>query len=326
MEDLLGIEPADRPELAPERSVIRPHPLRDLVALARPPHAAKSVLLVPLALAAAPHWSIQALVGVGWAVVAFALAAAGVYVANDVSDRLRDRRHPAKRDRPVAAGRIRPALACLYCAVLLGLLGALIAAAPGGPYWPVLLYLGLNVAYNRVLKHVPLVDVGVVATGLVLRVVQGYVTIDAPISTWLLVAVFSLSLLVLIGKRRDELLQAGAGHRPALRGYSLALADQLLALTGVLALVAGLIHLSVEAPFGGRGALAVLLSTPFALFGLARYLQLMLVYGLGGDPVRALLHDRATLVTGALWATALAGTLLIAHHPDLAHILEVIAT
>jgi 4-hydroxybenzoate polyprenyltransferase len=294
----------------------------DLIGLARPLHAAKSVLLVPLALVAAPGWTAPAVIGVGWAVLAFVLAGAAVYVANDVSDRRRDERHPAKRGRPIAAGRITPLAGGLYCAVLLSLLALLIAAAPGGPYWPVLAYLALNAVYNRVLKHIPLIDVGVVAFGLVLRVVQGYVTTGARISTWLVVAVFSLALLVLIGKRRDELLQAGAGHRPALRGYSLELTNQLLPLTGVLGVVAGLIFLSTEAPFSAGGTAAMLLSTPLALFCLARYLQLMLVYGRGGDPVRALLRDRALLATGALWGAALGATLLIVHNPGLARAME----
>jgi hypothetical protein len=177
----------------------------------------------------------------------------------------------------------------------------------------VLAYLGLNLAYTRALKHIPLVDVGAVAVGLVLRVVQGYVATGQRISNWLLVAVFAMSLVMLIGKRRDELLRAGPAHRPALAGYSLELTDQLLPITGALAIVAGLMYLSTEAPFGAYGTVAMLLSTPFALFALARYLQMLLVDGCG-DPVRAVLGDRTIIGAAVLWVAALGATFLFARY------------
>ncbi|HKB30060.1 MAG TPA: UbiA prenyltransferase family protein [Streptosporangiaceae bacterium] len=301
----------------------RPRLIRDVVALARPLHAAKSLLLVPVALAVDPHsWSVAALARVGWAVVAFVLASACIYVGNDIADRRRDMLHPAKRHRPIAAGRIPVAGGYLYCAALAGAVGWLAVAAPGGPYWPVLVYVVLNVAYSRVLKHIALIDVCVVALGFVLRVVQGYVAARTPVSGWLIVAVFSVSLSLVIGKRRQELLQNGPAHRPALRGYSVELANQLLLITCVLSLVAGLIYLRTEAPFGHDGQAAMLVSTPFALFALFRYLKMLYVDRCGSDPVRVLLGDRTMVGTCVLWAAALGATLAFAsfggiHHPVL---------
>jgi 4-hydroxybenzoate polyprenyltransferase len=232
-------------------------------------------------------------------------------VANDIADRTRDRRHPTKRHRPIAAGRVGVPAGLVCCGLLLTLLGALIAAGPVSRYWPVLAYLALNAAYTRFLKHLPLVDVGAVALGFVLRVVQGYVVLGTRLPGWLVVAVLSLSLLLLIGKRRDELLVAGATHRPALRGYSIELVDQLLPFTGVLAVVAGLLHLATEAPFGSHRDTAVLLSALFAIFALFRYLQMLLVTGGGGDPVRSVLRDRVLVGACLLWAGALAATMAI---------------
>jgi decaprenyl-phosphate phosphoribosyltransferase len=296
-----------------------PSPLADLVTLARPLHAMKSLLLVPIALVDAPGWTADELAAVGWAIGAFILAAAAVYVGNDVADRDRDRHHPDKRQRPIAAGRVSFRAGILYCTTLLVLLGVLVRLGPGGPYWPVLAYLALNVAYSRGLKHVPLLDVGMVALGFVLRIVQGYVALHEPVSAWLVVAVLSVSLLLLTGKRRHELLGAGAAHRPALRGYSVELINLLLPLTGVLSVVAGLIYLATDAAFGSYRQVAVLFSAPFALVALFRYLQVLVVNGGGGDPVRVLLRDRAMVVTGVLWAGALAAIMVLAHHPALAH-------
>lgn len=287
--------------------------LAELAALSRPSHALKNLLLVPVALVDVPHWTVAGLGSLGWPVLAFSLAGACVYVGNDIVDRDRDRHHPVKRHRPIAAGRISVRAGILYCAALLALLAAVVVLAPGGPYWPVLAYLALNVAYSRGLKHVPLLDIGAVALGFVLRAVQGYVTLGAPVSAWLLVAVFSVCLLLLTGKRRHELVTAGPAHRPALRGYSVELTDQLLPLCGVLSVVSGLTYLATDSPFGAYQQVAVLLSAPFALFVLFRYLQVLVVHREGGDPVRMLLRDRAMAVAGVLWLGALAAILAVVH-------------
>ncbi|WP_181871500.1 UbiA prenyltransferase family protein [Sphaerisporangium album] len=292
--------------------------MADLAGLIRPSHTAKAILLVPLALLGTFPWNLAEVRGILPATVAFILASAAVYIGNDIADRHRDRHHPVKCHRPVAAGRVGLPAAYLYCAVLLALLGAIVARSPAS-YWPVLVYLALNVAYSRILKHIPLVDVGTVALGFVLRVVQGYEVTGARLPAWLLVTVFSMSLLLLIGKRRRELLEGGAAHRPALHGYSMELTNWLLQIASVLALVSGLMYLRDEGPFGPQfGQTAMMLSTPFALFALFRYLQLQLVGEEGGDPVRILLRDRVMVANSMLWAATLGVTLVIAHNPTLA--------
>jgi 4-hydroxybenzoate polyprenyltransferase len=290
----------------PRTTAGRSSPVAELLALSRPAHAVKNILLVPVVLVDVPHWTVGGVGALAWPVLAFSLAGAAVYVGNDIADRDRDRHHPVKRDRPIAAGRLSVRAGILYCAGLLALLATVVAVAPGGPYWPVLAYLALNVAYSRGLKHVPLLDIGAVALGFVLRAVQGYVTLATPVSAWLLVAVFSVCLLLLIGKRRHELITAGLAHRPALRGYSVELTDQLLPLCGVLSVVSGLTYLATDSPLGAYQQVAVLLSAPVALLVLFRYLQVLVVHREGGDPVRILLRDRAMAVTGVLWLGALA--------------------
>ncbi|GAA5049329.1 4-hydroxybenzoate polyprenyltransferase [Thermocatellispora tengchongensis] len=315
------VESADAPQ-SPGRAGpapgVRPRTrLADLAALIRPSHAAKAILLVPIALVAASPWRLAEVGGIALATLAFILASAAVYIGNDIADRHRDRHHPVKCRRPIAAGRVGPLTACLYCGVLLALLGAIVAREPGA-YWPVLVYLALNVAYSRHLKHLPLVDVGTVAFGFVLRVVQGYEVTGGPVAAWLLVAVFSMSLLLLLGKRRQELLETGAAHRPALRGYSMELTNWLLQIASVLALISGLMYLRDEGPFGPEhGQTAMLLSTPFALLALFRYLQIQLVDEDGGDPVRVLLRDRVMVANAVVWAATLGVTLLLARNTHL---------
>ncbi|MCX4473211.1 UbiA prenyltransferase family protein [Micromonospora sp. NBC_01655] len=291
--------------------------LVDLVRLVRPGHWAKSLLVVPVPLLDAPSWHPAGLARLGWSVLAFVLAACAVYVGNDVADRHRDRHHPVKRHRPVAAGRVPVPLAYAWCLVLLVLLALVLAAGLTGPAWPVLAYLVLNVCYSRGLKHVPLVEAGVVALGFVLRAVQGYLAVGAAVSAWLLLTVFAGCLLLIVGKRRQELLDGGVAHRPALRGWSVELAGHLLQLTSVLAVTAGLVWLSTEAPFDPYGEAAMLLSAPFVLYLMSRYLQLALVRRAGGDPVRLLLRDRAVVAAALLWAAALGALLAAAQFPAL---------
>jgi 4-hydroxybenzoate polyprenyltransferase len=301
--------------LAPAADPVRPGRAADLVALARPTQWAKNLLVVPIALIDSPQWTVAGLGRIAWAIVAFTLASTLVYVGNDIVDRHRDRLHPVKCDRPVAAGRIPVAWAGLYWLVLATVLGVFVGAWPVEPYWPILAYLLLNILYTRTLKHIPLVDAGTVALGFVLRVVQGYLANGAQPSGWLLVTVLSCCLLLVLGKRREELLVVGVTHRPALSGYSVELLDHLIQLTCVLAAVTGLLYLQSAAPFGHYGPVAMLLSATFALFAIARYLQIVLVQRGGGDPVRILLRDPGMVAVSLLWAIAIGAVLALAHFP-----------
>ena len=238
----------------------------------------------------------------GLAVLAFILASAAVYVTNDIADRARDRAHLTKRHRPIASGRVSPWTAGVLAALLVAGLAAVIGAAVT-QWWPLLAYLVVNVAYSLVLKHVPLVDLFVVASGFVLRLVQGYVVIDAPSSGWLTLCVLAVCLLLILGKRRHELRAGGVAHRPALAGYNEHLVDQLLVLTAAITLITYQLYVSTFSA-------TALLTVPFALFALFRYLQVVLVNAGGGSPVRVLLRDRVMLVNAALWLIVFEGGLL----------------
>lgn len=289
---------------------------RDLVALIRPGQWAKNLLVVPLALIGAPTLGPGLLARVGWAVLLFTLASSLVYVWNDVYDRHRDRVHPTKRHRPIASGRVSVPVACAYGTGIAALLVAAVLLGPAIAWWPLGVYLVLNVAYSRGLKHLPLLDVLVVAAGFVLRVVQGYVAIGTAISSWLLVSVFALCLLFILGKRRHEVSVAGNAHRPSLRGYSIQYLDHLIVLCAALTVTAFLCYLqdAIAAPYTD---LALVGSVPFALFAVARYLQVLVVDGSGGEPTRVLLRDRAMLVNSLLWGILLGTMLLVTQRPSL---------
>lgn len=298
-------EPTERERAGVRRRVI------DLFLLARPAHWVKSVLVVPIALVDLTAWSWSALERVAWSILVFILAAAVVYLVNDFVDQRLDRLHPGKSQRPIAAGRLSVTAVILYGTVLTGGLGLLFAYAPHGRSWPVLGYLGLNLAYNAGLKHMPLIEMGAISGGFVLRVVQGYLATGVAASSWLLIAVFSGSLLLIVGKRRYELVEVGVEHRPSLRGYSVELLNHLLLLASVFCLAATSAYLATEAPIAPYRKEALLISLPFVLYALFRYLQVVLVLKGGGDPVRLLLRDRALIVSIGIWVCAIGALLLV---------------
>ncbi|MFI5741686.1 UbiA prenyltransferase family protein [Streptomyces anulatus] len=292
----------------------RPRP-RDLLALLRPGQWVKNLAVVPLALLDTHPWGTAAFLRTGWAVLGFTLASALVYVVNDLADRERDRLHPVKRHRPIASGRVSTLAAFVLTGALALALAGWAVAGPAWQWWPTALYLALSLAYSQGLKHVPLVDAFIVATGFVLRLVQGALLIGAQMSEWLALCVFSLCLMLALGKRRHEMTAAGRAHRPALRGYTLAFLDHLVVLVAVLTAVSYVLYLRDDASLAAGASLVTLLSAPCAVFGLARYLQLLLVEEGGGNPVHVLFRDRATLVNAALWAVLVALALLLPQSP-----------
>nr|MDT0523793.1 prenyltransferase [Streptomyces sp. DSM 41633] len=161
------------------------------------------------------------------------------------------------------------------------------------------------------LKHVPLVDAFIVASGFVLRLVQGALLVGGRVSEWLALCVFALCLMLALGKRRHEMTAAGRAHRPALRGYTLAFLDHLVVLVAVLTAVSYVLYLRDDAALAAGASFVTLLSAPCAVFGLARYLQLLLVEEGGANPVHVLFRDRATLVNAALWAALVSVALLL---------------
>jgi 4-hydroxybenzoate polyprenyltransferase len=245
----------------------------------------------------------------------FCLLSGAVYLLNDVADRESDRRHPLKRGRPVAAGRLPVPVAV---AVALGLVaGALGASAAIG--WELAgiaaAYAGLLGAYSAWLKHVAIVDVLVVAAGFVLRAAAGAVAIGVEISGWLLICTILIALFLALGKRRHEVLalgEAAAAHRPTLRDYSAGLLDQMIAVVTASTVTAyALYTMSPEtvARFHTPWLPATL---PFVLYGIFRYLYLLYHRRLGGNPSELFLSDRPLLLNTLGW---IAAVLIILYGP-----------
>lgn len=246
--------------------------------------------------------------------VLLCLASSAVYLVNDLADIEADRSHPVKRKRPLASGALSPPVAIAAAAVLaaVALAGGFALSTTFGEI--VLGYGVLNLAYSYGLKHVPIVDVLVVAAGFVLRVAAGVSLIVVErFSPWLYVCMTLLALLIAFGKRRAEivLLEETAGaHRRVLDGYTLPLLDQLLSIVSAATIVAySLYTFSAENLPGNH---LMMLTIPFVLYGIFRYLHLIHVENEGGSPEELVFTDRPLAATIFLWGLSATAILYFA--------------
>jgi 4-hydroxybenzoate polyprenyltransferase len=270
----------------------------------RPDQWTKNLIVFAALIFAVKLLDPAALANASAAFLIFCALSGAVYLINDVSDRDADRQHPLKCMRPVAAGEISPGLALGFAVVLS-------AAAVTGSFalnrsfgMAAVAYLALQVLYTRSLKHVVVLDVMAIAIGFVLRAVAGGLVINVHISNWLLVCTMLGALFLGLAKRRHEitLLAAGAkGHRRILEEYDPYLLDQMIGVVAASTMVAYIIYCASPETHAYFGTEWLVLTTPFPIYGLFRYLYLVHRKEGGGSPSDMLLKDRPLLACVALW-------------------------
>ena len=237
------------------------------------------------------------------ATLVFCALSSAVYLINDLADIENDRQHPRKRNRPLASGALKPAVARVAAAVLIAL--SLVVTALWLP--SVLLiaavYLGLMVLYTYRIKHIVILDVMAVAAGFVLRVAAGAAAVQVSrFSPWLYVCTTLLALFIALNKRRHELVlleQDASQHRAILQEYSLPFLDEMTSLVTATTLAAYSFY-TFSAPNLPENH-TMMLTIPFVLYGVFRYLYLIHVRKLGGAPEDIVLRDRPLLVGILLW-------------------------
>jgi 4-hydroxybenzoate polyprenyltransferase len=242
---------------------------------------------------------IRALIGV----LCLCLLSSAVYLINDCADVQSDRQHPKKSKRPIARGDVPLPVAI---AAALGLIAIALSIAFVTHFWfgvIALAYLALTTAYSFKLKHIVILDVLIIATGFVLRVAAGAELVNADnFSPWLYVCMSLLALLLGFGKRRQELVELGdkGTTRKILREYNLALLDQIISIvTGALLIAYSVYTFSGEKLPANK---SFMLTIPFVMYGVFRYLYLMHVRGEGGAPDELILRDRPLQLAIGLYA------------------------
>lgn len=262
------------------------------------------------------------------AFIVFCFASGFVYLVNDLVDVDKDRAHPRKKNRPIASGALPAHVAKLAAGVILviTLVGAVLLDLysqnfpypSGTPIFPfpfafttvTVVYLVLQVAYSFYLKHIVIIDVFCIAAGFVLRTVAGAVVIQVPISPWLYMLTIGLSLFIGFAKRRNEIVileDTAKDHRAILEEYSATFLDQMIAITLAFTVIAYSLYTFTAESLPANHAM--MLTIPFVLYGIFRYLYLIHIKNEGGSPEEALLNDRPLLLSVILWGLAVVAVL-----------------
>lgn len=275
-----------------------------LIRLLRPHQWIKNGFVL-LGLVFSHRWGDLALLqSVGLALLAFCAMASAVYVYNDLMDVESDRRHPTKRQRPIASGAVSGVVARWVCAALV-LLGATCAAAVSGPALAlVAAYAAINVAYSHGLKHMVIIDVFVISAGFMLRILVGSLGVGIPPSSWLLLCGMMATLFLGFAKRRAELLAVQVdtpSARPVLEQYRPEVLDQLLSLTGGCTVLSYALYTVSAETVALHHTDKLIYTVPFLVYGIARYLLLLHGRGRGQDTARDVLTDVHLLATALAW-------------------------
>jgi decaprenyl-phosphate phosphoribosyltransferase len=272
----------------------------------RPRQWVKNLLVLAAPLAAGRLLEPAVIKGTALAFVAFCLISAAVYLVNDVRDVAEDRQHPTKRFRPIAAGELKPVTALVLATVLgaCGLALGFVVSMPLGI--TMVVYVSLQLLYSAYLKHLPVVDLAMVASAFLLRAIAGGVATGIPLSQWfLLVAAFG-SFFMVAGKRYSEMKALGgeAGTRRSLTRYS----ESYLRFAWMMAAVMVLISYSLWAfENRGNGALGV----PWTAISIAPFTLALLQYalevdaGTADEPEEVVLNDRVLQGLGVVWVAVI---------------------
>jgi 4-hydroxybenzoate polyprenyltransferase len=298
--------------------------ITDLIRLARPRDWIKNVFIllpVPFALKAMSTAQREAFSPSSFCLgfIGFCLVASAVYTLNDLWDAKTDRLHPTKRDRPIAAGKVSPFAAVMQLAVLLVAgLGLCTACERYPSVIIVLAYAAANLAYNLGARNVALLDVFLLASGFVLRVLLGCALVAMPPSPWLLLCTSTLALFLGFTKRRADLSgDLDAKHRPSLQGYSKAFLDQAMTICAGVAVLAYALYCIEAKPSVApkEAAKSVFLpgrelaSLPFVAYGVLDYLRMVYVEGIGGSPVDIAYRSRGMQACAVGWIVAVTWSL-----------------
>lgn len=235
-----------------------------------------------------------------FAFIVFCLISGSVYIINDINDAVKDQLHPKKRFRPIASGNLscRSALVVSIIILFISLSTSFMVNRPLG--YIGLLYLCINLVYTFYLKYIALIDVMVLAIGFVLRAIAGTLAIGVNISPWLILCVFLMAFVLAFGKRRHELLTA-CGSRDCLSQYTEKMVDSLLNISVSMLLISYALYSSYVHNY-------MMITLPFAFYGVFRFVQLVYLKNFGGDP-ELILKDKLSLANFVLWTLSVIAAL-----------------
>lgn len=285
--------------------------MKPYLKLMRPHHYIKNFLVFAALACSGQLFDPGKLLSGGLGFAAFCLISSVVYIINDIRDVEKDRQHPTKCHRPIAAGTVSVKNAWVLAVVLMVL--ALVCNFLTGRSLPtllLLLYLVLNLAYSFGLKNIPIVDVTILVSGFLIRILYGAFITDIVISNWLYLTVIALAFYFSLGKRRNELKQLKDGQtRKVLEKYPLAFLDKSMSMCLTLAIVFYALWSMAESTVAAYGQYLVF-TVPIVMLIVMKY-SLNIEGESDGDPVEVLVHDKVLLCLCVVYLAAMFGILYL---------------
>jgi 4-hydroxybenzoate polyprenyltransferase len=244
-----------------------------------------------------------------FAFISFSFLTSSVYILNDYVDLEQDRTHPSKKNRPLASGKVPIAHAGALAIVLLILgLVLIFSLFSTDTFYVSLSYVVIMVAYCLVFRKMALVDIGIIAIGFVLRLYVGSSVTGIPNSMWIIIMTFLLALFIALAKRRGDLTNQVINERKvreSLNGYNLTLVDSLIVVLVPIIIVSYILYCTADENVARVGK-NLFLTSVFVFFGFMRYMQLVFVKNLGGDPMKLLYRDAGIQLVLILWISSFA--------------------
>ena len=290
--------------------------LADHIKLLRPKDWAKNLFLFIPSFFAEKFFDLENLYLLALGFVSFSFMASCIYILNDYRDIEDDRKHPVKKSRPLAAGKVKKSTG-LVVAILLFLASCTIAYFLDDSYQLLFvlgLYFTLNFAYSLGFKNIAILDILILAAGFVLRVKAGAVIAMVDTSEWLMIMTYLLALFLSIAKRRDDLLlkmETGTDMRKSISGYNLDFLNTMLALFSAIIIVSYIMYTVSGQTYVRLKTHRLYYTSVFVIAGILRYLQITFVLKKSGSPTEILYKDRFIQCTLLLWVLSIYGILYL---------------
>ncbi len=283
--------------------------MKSWIALLRPAQWLKNLLLLAPVFFAGQAFRYDAWIPLLIGITVFCLTASSIYILNDYFDAELDRQHPLKRNRPLASGAVsvRPAIAL---AIFLMAVSFTIALWLNDSFAILIAFYALiNLAYSYKLKHIPILDISLLSSGFIIRILAGGWLTDVAVSKWILIMTFLSSLFIGLAKRRDDLVQEGVSGktvRPAMDGYNAEFLQSAMSICASVLIVAYILFTVIDDPSKKIHQENLYFTAVFVILSVLRYLQLCLVEKKSGNPVKVFSSDYFLQLNLLLWLISFA--------------------
>ncbi len=270
--------------------------MKDIIKLLRVKQWVKNLFIFLPAFFGLKLLDANTLINNGYAFISFCFLASSIYILNDILDKDADKKHPKKRERPIASGKIsiKEAIVILIISLILAIVFTLPIKSTD-LYILLLSYLAINIFYTFRIKYIEIVDVFFIATGYIIRVLVGGVSGGIEINYWIIIMTFLLALLLGFAKRRDDVILMESQSekiRKSIDGYTLQFVDSVLSVTSSVTIVAYIMYTISEQTMQRYHSKYVYITSFFVLLGILRYLQITISFKKSGSPTEVLYKDK----------------------------------